>query len=144
MADRLVVIGHPEILDSYLAAWRGLSGHGHGPDVLPASRILRMLTYPVQHAILWPEVPNENPPLPGGALVRLPVLREATEADRAALERYCDYAASVRAAALRAIGEGPPPDQRLLICLTLVGRRKRTRSVLILTDSEVDWLARDT
>lgn len=141
---RLVVIRHPEILDAYLAAWAGLTGHGHGPHILPAARILRMLAYPVQHTILWPEIPNENPPLPGGALVRLPILREATEADRKALELYCDYAASVRAAALRAIGEGPPADQRTLIALTLVGRRKRTRSVLILTESEAERLARDT
>jgi len=137
MADRLVVIHSPEIRDEYLAAWMGLTGLGYDPHTLPASRILRMLRYPVQRAIIWPDVPSENLPLPGGAVVRLPVLREATEADRQALERFRDYAASVRAAAVEALGDGIPEGERRLIALELAGRKRTTRAVLILTESEI-------
>ena len=137
MADRLVVIHSPEIRDEYLAAWMGLTGLGYDPHTLPASRILRLLRYPVQRAIIWPDVPSENLPLPGGAVVRLPVLREATEADRQALERFRDYAASVRAAAVAALGEDIPAGERRLIALQLAGRKRSTRAVLILTESEI-------
>ena len=138
MAERLVVIHSPEIRDEYLAAFMGLTGLGYDPHTLPASRILRLLRYPVQRAIIWPDVPSENAPLPFGAVVRLPVLREATEQDRQALERFRDYAASVRAAALAALGENIPPGERRLIALQLAGRRRHPRAVLILTESEIE------
>lgn len=137
MAERLVVIHSPEIRDEYLAAWMGLTGLGYDPHTLPASRILRLLRYPVQRAIIWPDVPSENAPLPYGAVVRLPVLREATERDRQALERFRDYAASVRAAAVAALGENIPSGERRLIALQLAGRRRHARAVLILTESEI-------
>lgn len=139
MAERLVVIYSPEIRDEYLAAWIGLTGLGYDRHTLPASRILRMLRYPMQRAIIWPDVASENVPLPFGAVVRLPVIREATEADRQALERWRDYAASVRAAALKALGEDLLPGERRLIGLQLAGiRRHNTRAVLILTESEIE------
>ena len=138
MADRLIVIHSPEIRDEYLAAWVGLIGRGYAPETLPASRILRMLRYPLQRAVIWPDVVNENDPLPGGAVVRLPILREATAEDRAALERWADYPASVRAAALDALSGDLPAGERRLIALELAGMRRRTRAVLILTESEIE------
>lgn len=138
MDERLVVICSHEIRDEYLAAWIGLTGRGYDPHTLPASRIIRMLKYPVQRAIIWPDVPSDNVPLPGGAVVRLPVIREATEKDRQALERFRDYAASVRAAAVAALGEDLPEGEKRLIALQLAGRRKSTRAVMILTQSEIE------
>ena len=142
MADRLIVVHSPEIRDEYLAAWLGLITPGALRETLPASRILRLLRYPVQHAVIWPDIPNENQPLPAGAVVRMPVLREATAEDREALERYRDYAASVRAGALRALAGELPEAERMLIALELAGRRRRTRAMLILTEGEVEHLAR--
>ena len=144
MADRLIVVHSPEIRDEYLAAWLGLINPGALRETLPASRILRLLRYPEQHALIWPDVPNENQPLPGGAVVRMPILREATDADREALVRYRDYAASVRAGALRALAGEIPEAERLLITLELAGRKRRARAMLILTEGEVDFLARHT
>lgn len=144
MADRLVVIWSPEIRDEYLAAFLGLIGPGALRETLPASRVLRLLRYPEQHAIIWPDVPNENRPLPGLAVVRLPILREAGPEDAEALERYRDYAASVRAAAIRALADDIPEGERRLIRLELAGRRKRPRAVLILSDAEVRDFARHT
>ena len=138
MADRLIVIYSPEIRDEYLAAWVGLIGRGYAPETLPASRILRLLRYPMQRAVIWPDVPSANDPLPGGAVVRLPVLREATAEDMAALERFRDYAASVRAGAFAALGEGLPPGEARIITLQLAGKRRGTRAVLILSESDVE------
>ena len=144
MADRLVVIWSPEIRDEYLAAFLGLIGPGALRQTLPASRVLRLLKYPEQHAIIWPDVPNENRPLPGLAVVRLPILREATPEDAGALERFRDYAASVRAAAMKALAGNIPEGERRLIRLELAGRKKRPRAVLILSDAEVRDIARRT
>lgn len=137
MADRLIVIYSPEIRDEYLAAWVGLIGRGYAPETLPASRVLRLLRYPMQRAVVWPDVASPNDPLPGGAVVRLPVLREATAADREALTRWADYAASVRAGALAALDGDLPPGERRLIALQLAGSRRGKRAVLILTESAI-------
>ena len=144
MADRLVVIRSPEIRDEYLARYLGLINPGALRETLPASRVLRVLRYPEQHAIIWPECPNENRPLPYLAVVRMPILREATPEDAGALERYRDYAASVRAAAVSALAGEIPEAERHLIRLELAGRKKRTRAVLILTETEVRRLAGHT
>lgn len=147
MADRLIVIYSPEIRDEYLAAWVGLIGRGYAPETLPASRVLRLLRYPMQRAVVWPDIPSPNDPLPGGATVRLPILREATEADREALTRWADYAASVRAGAVAALGGDLPAGERRLIALQLAGSRRGKRAVLILTESairEVGHLAGNT
>ena len=142
MDERLVVIRSTEIRDEYLAAWMGLTGLGYDARTLPASRILRLLRYPLQRAIIWPDVPSANRPLPYGAVVRLPVIREATEADREALARYADYAASVRAAALRALGEDIPPGEKRLIGLQLAGSRRGARAVMILTETQIEEVGR--
>lgn len=147
MADRLIVIYSPEIRDEYLAAWVGLIGRGYAPETLPASRVLRLLRYPMQRAVVWPDIPSPNDPLPGGATVRLPILREATEADREALTRWADYAASVRAGAVAALGGDLPAGERRIIALQLAGSRRGKRAVLILTESairEVGHLAGNT
>ena len=147
MADRLIVIYSPEIRDEYLAAWVGLIGRGYAPETLPASRVLRLIRYPMQRAVVWPDIPSPNDPLPGGATVRLPILREATEADREALTRWADYAASVRAGAVAALGGDLPAGERRLIALQLAGSRRGKRAVLILTESairEVGHLAGDS
>ena len=104
------------------------------PHMLPAVRILRMIRYPDQHAIIWPDKPVENDPLPGGAVARLRILREAAEPDRQLLFSDRDYGASVRRCALIALGEGRPEHENRLIRLELAGRRGRIRSTMILTD----------
>lgn len=138
MDDRLIVIYSPEIRDEYLAAWVGLIGRGYAPETLPAARILRLLRYPIQHAIVWPDVPSPNDPLPAGAAVRLPILRDATPEDRAALTRWADYAASVRAGAVAALGGDLPAGERRLIALQLAGSRRGKRAVLILRQSDLE------
>jgi hypothetical protein len=138
------VIGQEGVGEEYLAAWIGVFNHGHDARLLPVSRILRMLRYPDQAALIWPEVLCEFPPLPGGALVRLPVIRAAGLTDRAALDWFRDYAASVRHCALEAMGRARTEDERMMIALELAGRRRRRRSVYVLSRQEVDDLATDS
>lgn len=49
----------------------------------PLVRVRYLLAYPIQHAILWPDVPNENPPLQAGALARLTFVRRCTPGEEA-------------------------------------------------------------
>ena len=77
MRERLVVVGQAGTGEAYLARWLGRFARGHGPETMPVTRLLRMLRYPDQRALSWPDVVCEFPPLPGAAFVRLPVIREA-------------------------------------------------------------------
>lgn len=143
MADRLVVAGSPEIGDQYLARRIQETGQGVFPERVPLVRLLRMLRFPAQHAILWPDVVSENAPLPGGAAARLPILREADRAERERLILDRDWAASVRRCALEALAADPPVGEARMIGLLLAGRRRRTRSTAILAEfgrEEVDAL----
>ena len=110
---RLVVVGQAGTGEAYLAEWLGRYTQAHGEAILPVSRILRMLRYPDQAALIWPEVICEFDPLPAGALVRLPVIREALMSDRAALDWFRDYAASVRFYALEAQGRARTEAERI-------------------------------
>ena len=140
----LVVVGQEGTGEEYLAAWIGRCVMGHGERILPVSRILRVLRYPDQAALIWPDVLCEIPPLRHGAFVRLPVIREATLSDQAALTWFRDYGASLRWAALEAIGRARTEDERIMIALQLAGRRKRQRSVYILSHLEVMEIGVDT
>ena len=101
--DNLVVVGARDVGEEYLARWLGHFTLGHDPRINPVTRILRMLRYPDQSALIWPDVICERPPLRWLSVVRIPLIREATMTDAAALSWFCDYAASVRFAALDAI-----------------------------------------
>lgn len=112
------------------------------PEMLPAVRILRLLRYPDQHAIVWPDRPVDNPPLPGGCAARLRILRPATPAERERMILDRDYPASVRRCALEAMGAGRAAFEERLIGLQLAGGRRRNRSTMILSEfgTEVDAL----
>lgn len=45
-------------------------------------RVLSMAQYPIQHAILDGSIPNENPPLPQGAVCRLRFIRHVETPDK--------------------------------------------------------------
>ena len=141
MAD-LVVAAETSAHDLYLGTRISEGLTVRRPEMLPAIRILRMLRYPDQHAIIWPDRPVDNPPLPGGAAARLRILRKAESAERDRLITDCDYPASVRRCALEAMAEGRPEGELHLIRLHLAGRRGRVRSTMILTEygREVDTL----
>ena len=141
MDNRLIVVGQTGTGEQYLARFLGRFAFAHDPRINPVSRILRMLRYPDQAALIWPEVLCDFPPLPWGAVVRLPVIREATLTDAAALSWFCDYWASVRFAAFDAIRRARTPEQARMIGLHLAGARlNRVRSVYLLNRLEVEEL----
>lgn len=130
----LVVAGSEEIGDRYLCARIREAHRVTRPEMLPAVRLLRMLRWPDQRAILWPDVPNENDPLPGGAAARLRVYRPAGEGERARLILDCDWAASLRRCGLEALRAARSAREREIIALQLAGRRCGRRSTMILDE----------
>ena len=138
----LAVVGERFCGEEYLGEIIDRQLHGHGAELSPVSRILRMLRYPDQRAIIWPDVLCEMPPLREGEFVRLPVIRQPLMADLSALDWFADYAASVRSAAMAAMARARTEEQRMMIALQMAGRQpRRVRSVYVLTRLEVLDLA---
>lgn len=66
--NELILAGDPDLNDLYLCELVKPADH-LTPN--PLVRVLRILRYPIQHAILLPDVLNENAPIPEGAVCRL-------------------------------------------------------------------------
>lgn len=139
--DDLIVAWCPEIGDRYLGRVIQEERRGWPPEMLPAVRVLRMLRWPDQRAVIWPDIANEVDPLPGGVAARLHVLR-AAEADERRQMILADWWASLRRCGLEAIRAARSEREREIIRLQLAGRRNGRRSVAILEEygQEVEWM----
>lgn len=69
----LILAGDPDLEDLYLCEVVKPADH-LAPN--PLVRVLRVIRYPVQHAVLLPDVVNENAPIPEGTVCRLTALGE--------------------------------------------------------------------
>lgn len=92
-----VIATDPDLQDVYMAIlqedWReGQARH-------PACLIQAMIRYPIQHAIAWPDIPNDNRPLDGGKVYRLRVL--SIRADETIPTDYNSSVSGARQTALR-------------------------------------------
>lgn len=68
MKNELILAGDPDLEDLYLCEVVKPADH-LTPN--PLVRVLRILRYPIQHAIMHPEDPNENVPIAAGTVCRL-------------------------------------------------------------------------
>ncbi len=66
--NELITAGDPDLEDLYLCEIVRPADH-LTPN--PLVKVLRILRYPIQHAIMHPEDPNENVPIPEGTVCRL-------------------------------------------------------------------------
>lgn len=107
---------------------------GSPREMLPAVRLLRILRWPGQRAIIWPEVVCENDPLPAYCAARLRVIGQAGDDERRRLVTDCDYGASLRRCGKIALSAAETQRERMIIALQLAGRRTGRRSVCILTE----------
>lgn len=89
-----LIVGDDDLQDRYIADLMktGEGGlHGRNPIV----KIRFILRYPIQHAIIWRDVPKENAPVGCGAICRLTAYKAA---DAALLARYHSYDESLKCA----------------------------------------------
>ena len=84
MDKNLVIAGRDDLSEEYLARLIDNSL----PGVNPLVCVILILRYPIQHAIYWPDVANENPPIPAGCVCRLPFLRTATPEEAGLFEEH--------------------------------------------------------
>ena len=87
-----VIVGDTEIEEEYVADF---IKHDGTMAVNPFVEIRFVLRYPMQHAIIWPEVPCENLPIAEGVICCLPMIRAATLEE---VNRFGSYAESLKAA----------------------------------------------
>ena len=94
-----VIVHDDDLKDTYYATLaedaRDLSKRN------PLVKIRSILRYPIQHAIIWPDVASEHAPVREGHVCRLRFLRFAEEGDTI----LGDYAESLRSALAEAIRE---------------------------------------
>lgn len=70
MRGQLLIAGRDDLGERYLA--RMIAPGRFGAD--PIVRVLAVIRYPRQHALYWPEVAIEIPPIEAGCICRLHIL----------------------------------------------------------------------
>lgn len=91
--------------------------------VNPLVRVVYILQYPIQHAILWPDVPNENPPLLAGDVARLTFVRRCARGE----ETRFAYEDSLRAALEAALRSAQTEAERAILRRHSAGRFGKRR-----------------
>lgn len=79
-----VVVIDPDLRDMYCAVSMSRQKN-NGQNILV--KIRYMLQYPIQHAIIYPDLASENPPIPAGTVCRLRFVRYVVTHDGL----YSDY-----------------------------------------------------
>ncbi len=124
-AGQLVVTADPGVGDEYLA--RVLRPILAGTKARnPVVEILRILRYPAQRAVAWPDVATENPPLTFGALVRMPVARSPGPEDL----RFGSWEESLAAALADAMGAAAGPEETEILKRHAAGAFRGRRAIL--------------
>ena len=119
-----VICGRPDLGEEYLAELPNPSRDPLRPEIDPIVRIARVMRYPRQHALYWPDVPVEIPPIADGVYCRLRVFRQATEAD---MRRYADYAESLAAAQREYMTRCESAAEREIVQRHMHGEYRRRR-----------------
>lgn len=127
------ICGYREYGEEYLCEVVDASRHG-SREVNPVVRVLRVLRYPCQHAIYWPDVAVEIPPVEAGCVCRLPFLRQATGEEAL---RFASYETSLAAALRNALQAEPCPEGREIILRHMAGEYRRPRKLLRLKPWEI-------
>lgn len=88
-----LIVGDRDLCDEYIADLIDVKHEPH--NVNPVVRVRFVLKYPIQHAIIWPDVTHENSPVQEGAVCRLSYIRDASAEE---VRRFCSYQESLLSA----------------------------------------------
>lgn len=125
-----LIVGDPELDDRYIAELMLLEEHANIEERNPVVKVLFVLRYPMQHAILWTDKPYENPAVGEGVICRLSFFRAATDDE---VRRFGSYAESLRAAQearlLQARREGDESTEQIIL-RHMRGEYARKRAIL--------------
>ena len=90
-----LIVGDPEFEDLYIADLMKLEPHTSIDRRNPIVLVRFVLRCPIQHAILWTDVPLDVPAVQEGVICRLHYFRKASAED---LRRFNSYTESLTAA----------------------------------------------
>lgn len=130
--SRLVVAG-TDCGDRYLAEQVGSLDMGHHPMTLPVVRLIRILRYPRQRAILYDDVINEVPPMPKGTICRMRILHYASEGE---ISCFASWEESERIWLDHMLIHAKDPKEQEIIMDHLAHTHHASRSVCVITDGD--------
>ncbi len=120
-AGEPIIVRDTGRLDVYCATVEQAQADEHRPN--PLVRIVYIIRYPIQHALMWPDMPNENPPLLAGELARLTFVRRCERGEAARLS----HADALRAALLEAIAGAASEGERVYLYRHMEGQYGKKR-----------------
>ena len=136
----LIVCGREDLGEEYMAELIYAVDRERILGVDPVVKILRVLKYPRQHALYWPDQAIEIPPIAESEYVRMHVLRAAGPDELKALGSWDEC---LRHAQERALQEETNEEAREIIRRHLSGEYRRKRTAHTFTRWEIDELVRD-
>ena len=108
-------------LDVYCATVAKAQADERKPN--PLVRIVYIIRYPIQHAMIWPDVPNENPPLMAGELARLTFVRRCQGGE----ETRIHYDAALHIAQREALAGMASEAERVILRRHMAGQYRKRR-----------------
>lgn len=111
MKNELILAGDPDLEDLYLCEVVKPADH-LTPN--PLVKVLRILRYPIQHAIMLPDVVNENVPIEAGTVCRLEGIRDQGLGNSYEKILSLTYAESQRLSAEEYLQRAPPGEAEIV------------------------------
>lgn len=128
-----LIVGDDDLQDRYIADLMK-SEEGGLRRRNPIVKIRFVLRYPIQHAIIWRDVPKENAPIAQGAICRLTVYEAA---DAALLARFHSYDQSLRDALQDAFQRAQTDAEREILSRHMNGKVKVRRVLCYYKEREI-------
>ena len=111
MKNELILAGDPDLEDLYLCEVVKPADH-LTPN--PLVKVLRILRYPIQHAIMLPDVVNENVPIEAGTVCRLEETGNRDQGIDVEQLLSLTYAESQRLSAEEYLRRAPPGEAEIV------------------------------
>ena len=109
--NELILAGDPDLEDLYLCEVVKPADH---LTQNPLVRVLRMIRYPIQHAIMLPDVVNENAPIEAGTVCRLEGIGNRDQGIDVEQLLSLTYAESQRLSAEEYLRRAPPGEAEIV------------------------------
>lgn len=109
--NELITAGDPDLEDLYLCEIVRPADH-LTPN--PLVKVLRILRYPIQHAIMLPDVVNENVPIAAGTVCRLEGIGNRDQGIDVEQLLSLTYAESQRLSAEEYLRRAPPGEAEIV------------------------------
>lgn len=129
----LAIAGIEETGERYLVSLVDDSARGHDPKPHPIVKILQVISYPAQRAIMHPDIPHEMRPLQEGLICRMQIFGKSDHLP------FPDYGSSLQAALLSALETAKAPREREILIRHQKGEFHGQRAVFAVKEAAAPW-----